>query len=97
MEFRNRYTACNFCDDKLIAAKSGKKKNWNARVEKKYRKTPFIDIMEKIGIFFSQRAWGKYRRVQEETLLSKTPLFSKGFCFAIQEGRSMRDIYIRRK
>nr|MBA2748988.1 VacB/RNase II family 3'-5' exoribonuclease [Tatlockia sp.] len=53
-----------------------------------------LDVLEKVGIVAKDR--GKYRRVYEEDLIeAKLRCSSKGFCFAIQQGEGVEDIYIR--
>ena len=84
----------NFTDDKLLAAKVLEKK-LDCSEEQSIEKLHIaLDVLEKVGIVAKDR--GKYRRVYEEDLIeAKLRCSSKGFCFAIQQGEGMEDIYIR--
>ena len=84
----------NFTDDKLLAAKVLEKK-LDCSEEQSIEKLHIaLDVLEKVGIVAKDR--GKYRRVYEEDLIeAKLRCSSKGFCFAIQQGEGVEDIYIR--
>ena len=84
----------NFTEDKLLAAKVLEKK-LDCSEEQSIEKLHIaLDVLEKVGIVAKDR--GKYRRVYEEDLIeAKLRCSSKGFCFAIQQGEGMEDIYIR--
>ncbi|MBW4662665.1 MAG: ribonuclease R [Chroococcus sp. CMT-3BRIN-NPC107] len=84
----------NFTDDKLLAAKVLEKK-LDCSDEQSINKLHIaLDVLEKVGIVAKDR--GKYRRVYEEDLIeAKLRCSSKGFCFAIQQGEGVEDIYIR--
>lgn len=84
----------NFIDDKLLAAKVLEKK-LDCSDEQSIEKLHIaLDVLEKVGIVAKDR--GKYRRVYEEDLIeAKLRCSSKGFCFAIQQGEGVEDIYIR--
>ncbi len=84
----------SFTDDKLVAAKVLEKK-LDCSDEQSINKLHIaLDVLEKVGIVAKDR--GKYRRVYEEDLIeAKLRCSSKGFCFAIQQGEGVEDIYIR--
>ncbi len=84
----------NFTNDKLLAAKVLEKK-LDCSEEQSIEKLHIaLDVLEKVGIVAKER--GKYRRVYEEDLIeAKLRCSSKGFCFAIQQGEGVEDIYIR--
>lgn len=95
MEFFSIATLlANFTDDKLLAAKVLEKK-LDCSDEQSIGKLHIaLDVLEKVGIVAKDR--GKYRRVYEEDLIeAKLRCSSKGFCFAIQQGEGVEDIYIR--
>ena len=84
----------NFTDDKLLAAKVLEKKLDCADEQSSNKLHIALDVLEKVGIVAKER--GKYRRVYEEDLIeAKLRCSSKGFCFAIQQGEGVEDIYIR--
>ncbi|WP_009632781.1 ribonuclease R family protein [Synechocystis sp. PCC 7509] len=84
----------NFTDDKLLAAKVLEKKLDCADEQSIGKLHIALDVLEKVGIVAKDR--GKYRRVYEEDLIeAKLRCSSKGFCFAIQQGEGVEDIYIR--
>ncbi|PSB32781.1 ribonuclease R family protein [Chlorogloea sp. CCALA 695] len=84
----------NFTDDKLIAAKVLEKKLDCSEEQSIDKLHIALDVLEKVGIVAKDR--GKYRRVYEEDLIeAKLRCSSKGFCFAIQQGEGVEDIYIR--
>lgn len=84
----------NFTDDKLLAAKVLEKKLDCSEEQSIDKLHIALDVLEKVGIVAKDR--GKYRRVYEEDLIeAKLRCSSKGFCFAIQQGEGVEDIYIR--
>ncbi len=84
----------NFTDDKLLAAKVLEKKLDCSDEQSIHKLHIALDVLEKVGIVAKDR--GKYRRVYEEDLIeAKLRCSSKGFCFAIQQGEGVEDIYIR--
>jgi ribonuclease R len=84
----------NFTDDKLLAAKVLEKKLDCSDEQSSNKLHIALDVLEKVGIVAKER--GKYRRVYEEDLIeAKLRCSSKGFCFAIQQGEGLEDIYIR--
>ncbi len=95
MEFFSIATLlANFTDDKLLAAKVLEKKLDCLDEQSSNKLHIALDVLEKVGIVAKER--GKYRRVYEEDLIeAKLRCSSKGFCFAIQQGEGVEDIYIR--
>jgi ribonuclease R len=94
MEFSIATLLANFTDDKLVARKVLEKKLGCEDEESLEKLQIILDVLEKIGLLVKER--GKYRRVTEEGLIeAKLRCSSKGFCFAIQDGEGLEDIYIR--
>jgi len=95
MEFSIAQLLENFSEQKLVAPKAVEKKLGISEDESSIRKLQVaLDALEKVGILEKDK--GRYRRVEEDGLVEgKLRCSSKGFCFAIQEGEGVEDIYIR--
>lgn len=94
MEFSISSLLDSFGDDKLIAPKLLEKKLACEEPTQVQHLQITLEALENIGVLVKER--GKYRRIHEDGVVEgKLRCSSKGFCFAIQEGESTDDIYIR--
>ena len=94
MEFSIATLLSHLNSDKLVAGKILERK-LGCETENSIQTLQIaLDILERIGILEKDR--GKYRRVQDESLVeAKLRCSSKGFCFAIQNDEDAEDIYVR--
>ena len=94
MEFSIATLLSHLNSDKLVAGKILERK-LGCETENSVQTLQIaLDILERIGILEKDR--GKYRRVQDESLVeAKLRCSSKGFCFAIQNDEDAEDIYVR--
>ena len=94
MEFSIATLLSHLNSDKLVAGKILERK-LGCETENAIQTLQIaLDILERIGILEKDR--GKYRRVQDESLVeAKLRCSSKGFCFAIQNDEDAEDIYVR--
>jgi len=94
MDFSIATLLSNFTGDKSIAPKVLEKKLECDDDTSAEQLQIALDVLEKLGILSKER--GRYRRETEEDVIeAKLRCSSKGFCFAIQDEDSAKDIYIR--
>ncbi|MBD2103771.1 VacB/RNase II family 3'-5' exoribonuclease [Leptolyngbya sp. FACHB-261] len=83
----------SFSDSKLVAPKVLEKRF--GEDQSSIRKLQIVlDTLEKVGILEKEK--GRYRRVTDDDVIEgRLRCSSKGFCFAIQDGEEVEDVYVR--
>ncbi|NJK35437.1 MAG: VacB/RNase II family 3'-5' exoribonuclease [Oscillatoriales cyanobacterium SM2_2_1] len=94
MEFSITQLLDSFSDDKLVAPKVIEKRLGITDQPPEVRRMQVaLDALERLGIL--TKDLGRYRRVAEDGVVEgRLRCSSKGFCFAIQEGEGVEDIYV---